>query len=380
MKRIGRHYALSIAFWMSLSFLIAWQSHHTVINSVVPTPLRDVFLLFGVRYLTVALLTPPLIYIVERWPIPASAPVAGALAYAAGYVPFSLAFAVLRWCMLPPWISETQSWDWSRWTLQAIPEIFYGTFVDVILLYIGIVVAAHAYAYFSLSRRQEMERLQLRQSLAQSELQALKIQLHPHFLFNTLHGISTLIDVNPPTAKDALRKLSTLLRVALAHGGTDLVELAEEMRFLESYLDLEHLRLGARLRFEMQVSPPARNALVPQLILQPLIENAIVHGVACSREGGWIEISANPKGEQLELRVRNSVAGQSERGMGFGIPNVRARLQHLYADDASFEFAIDADDIACATLLVPMLAGPAARVSNGVPSSTATETPTACAS
>ncbi len=321
---------------MLLSFLVSWQTHHTVVDALRPTPLRDLFLLFGARYLSVALLTPPLVYIVEYWPIGASAPVRRSLAYVVGYVPFTLAFAVIRWCMLPPWVSETQSW--APRTPGAVLELAYGSFVDVPLLYIGILVAAHTYFYFSLTRQQELERLQLRQSLTQSELQALKIQLHPHFLFNTLQGISALIDVNPSTAQNALRKLSTLLRAALTHSGSDLVELADELRFLESYLELEQLRLGSRLRSNVRISPEIRNVLVPQFILQPLIENAIVHGVACSRDGGWIEIFARRSSDHLELCVRNSLAGQSERGLGLGIQNVKARLRHLYADDASFEF------------------------------------------
>jgi hypothetical protein len=356
-KRIGRDYAVSIIFWLLLSFLVSWQTHYTVANSLRPTPLHDLFLLFGARYLSVALLTPPLIYIVEYWPIGASAPIRRSLTYLAGYMPFSLAFALIRWCILPPWASETQSWV--PRTPRGILELAYGTFVDVPLLYIGILVAAHTYFYFSLSRQQEMERLQLHQSLTQSELQALKIQLHPHFLFNTLQGISTLIDVNPSTAKIALRQLSTLLRAALTHSGSDLIELAEELRFVESYLDLEQLRLGSRLISDVRIPPHTRNALVPQLILQPLIENAIVHGVACSREGGWIEILATNSGDRLQLCVRNSVSGQSERGLGLGIRNVKARLRHLYADDASFEFLINDDRVACATLVVPALTGPA---------------------
>jgi two-component system LytT family sensor kinase len=371
LKRIGRDYVLSITAWMLLSFLVAWQAHHTVVNAMVPTPLRDLFMLFGVRYFTVALLTPPLIYIVEHWPIGAAAPWQRTLVYLAAYVPFSLAFAVIRWCLLPPWLSETQSWG--KRTPGAILELAYGTFADVLLLYIAILIAAHTYFYFSLSRRQEMERLQLRQSLTQSELQALKIQLHPHFLFNTLQGISTLIDVNPSTAKTALRKLSTLLRIALSHSGTDLVELVDELKFLESYLDLEQLRLGPRLRSAIQVPSQSRNALIPQLILQPLIENAIVHGVACSREGGWIEICAATSGDRLQIQVRNSVAGQSERGMGLGIPNVKARLRHLYAEDASFDFSISEDKVACASLVVPALTRSAVPEANIVSSSRATE-------
>jgi two-component system, LytTR family, sensor kinase len=369
LKRIGRDYAVSIIFWMMLSFLVSWQTHHTVVDSLRPTPLRDLLLLFGARYLSVALLTPPLVYIVEYWPIGASAPIRRSLAYLAGYVPFSLAFAVIRWCILPPWVSQTQSW--AHRTPGAVLGLAYGSFVDVPLLYIGILIAAHTYFYFSLSRQQEMERLELRQSLTQSELQALKTQLHPHFLFNTLQGISTLIDVNPSSAQHALRKLSTLLRVALAHSGSDLVELADELRFVESYLDLEQLRLGSRLRADVRIPVHTRNALVPQLILQPLIENAIVHGVACSRDGGWIEILGRHLGDRLELRVRNSVAGQSEPGMGLGIQNVKARLRHLYADDANFEFVINDDRVACATLVVPALTGPSVFAASDVRSTTA---------
>ena len=353
LRRVGRDYAISIAFWLLLSFLIAWQTHHTVVYGPAPTPLRDLILLFGVRYLTVALLTPPLVYIVERWPVGGDVALRHALGYLVGYVPFSLVFATIRWCMWPPWESETQSWG--HRTPEAILGLAYGTFADILLLYIGIVVAAHTYFYFSLSRRQEIEQLRLRQSLAQSELQALKIQLHPHFLFNTLQGISTLIDVDPATAKNVLRKLSTLLRSALTRSGADLVELAEEIKFLESYLDLEQLRLGPRLKSTFHVSPQARNVMIPQLILQPLIENAIVHGVACSREGGWVEIFATHTGDQLRVQVRNSVKGNSEPGTGFGIQNVKARLRHLYADDASFEFVRGQDGVAIATLLLPVL-------------------------
>jgi len=354
-RRVARDYAISIAFWLLLSFLISWQAHHTVVYGPEPTPLRDLLLLFGVRYLTVALLTPPLVYVVERWPIGGAAALRHAAGYLVGYVPFSLVFALIRWCMCPPWVTETQSWG--QRTAGAILELAYGTFADILLLYIGIVVAAHTYFYFSLSRRQEFEQLQLRQSLAQSELQALKIQLHPHFLFNTLQGISTLIDLEPATAKTVLRKLSVLLRTALARSGTDLVELAEEIKFLESYLDLEQLRLGPRLKSTFHVSPQARNVMIPQLILQPLIENAIVHGVASSREGGWVEVFATHTGSHLQVQVRNSVKGHSEPGTGFGIQNVKARLRHLYVDDASFEFVLDKDGIAIATLLLPVLMG-----------------------
>src|SRR5207302_2044101 len=114
----------------------------------------------------------------------------------------------IRWLRLPPWRDETNSWG--PRSLEMLFELLYGTFADVLLLYLSVVVAAHAYAYFVHGQRQEIERLELRQSLAQSELQALRAQLHPHFLFNTLQGISTLIETDRVTAQGMLRALAAL--------------------------------------------------------------------------------------------------------------------------------------------------------------------------
>ena len=125
-----------------------------------------------------------------------------------------------------------------------------------------------------------------------SDLQSLRTQLHAHFLFNALQGISTLTDSDPGRAKAMILKLSELLRAALRYGDSDLVALGEELKSIEHYLDLEGMRLGDRLQVRWNVQPETRRMLVPQLILQPLVENAIVHGIACCRGGGWIQITA----------------------------------------------------------------------------------------
>jgi two-component system LytT family sensor kinase len=353
LRRIGRDYVISIAFWLTLSLLIARQEYTFSAVEHLRISFREILILYGVRYLTVALLTPPLFYIVERWPINVPGAVRRTLAYLAGFVPFSIAFGVIRWCMLPPWLEQTQSWGpRDPYTLFLI---IYDTFADVFLLYLGIAVAAHAYAYFYRSQRQEIERLELRQALAQSELQALKIQLHPHFLFNTLHGISTLIDTDKAAAKNMLVRLSTLLRSALKHGSSDLVPFREELEFLESYLDLEKMRLGKRLEVRWHISQETRDALVPQLILQPLVENAIVHGIACCREGGWVEIGSTRSGDALHIEIRNSIGGQGQAGLGLGLPNTHARLKYLYSDESTFDFQIHASGVAAANLTLPAL-------------------------
>lgn len=358
LRPVLRAYALSIAFWMPLSVLVGWQTYFLERKSHLPVVLPSLLMVYAARYFTVALLTPPMFYTVIRWPASFMG-LRRVGAYALGYVPFACAFAVIRWVVLPPWMEETLSFG--PRSLHTLFELGYNTFADVLLLYLGIVVAAHAYTYFVRDQQHEMERLRLRQSLTQNELQALRAQLQPHFLFNTLQGVSTLIETNPPTAQAMLHTLGSLLRTVLKHDSTDLISLREELEFLRGYLDLEQMRLGSRLAVRWRVAPDAEAALVPQLLLQPLVENAIVHGVAPARDGGWIEIDAAVRDDRLLIEIRNSVAGASPQGLRVGLVNVSARLKHLYSEDAQFEFFVEAESkTAVARVLVPAFADPMA--------------------
>jgi len=352
-KLVVRAYALSLLFWMPLSLLVGWQSYSIESTQHLPVVLANELLVYAARYFSVALLTPPIFYWVNRWPV-SGAELRRIGGYLLGYIPFTCAFALIRWLVLPPWMEDTASWGArSLWTLSQLAS---GTFADVFLLYLGVLIAAHAYAYFIRGQQQEMDRLRLRQSLAQSELQALKAQLHPHFLFNTLQGVSTLIGTDPDKAQTMLFTMATLLRVVLKHGSADLVSLGDELQFLRAYLELEHMRLGPRLTVRWNIAPGAEQALIPQLLLQPLLENAIVHGIANARDGGWIEISLRILDNCVEGEIRNSIAGPSQPGVGVGLANVKARLQHLYADDANatFDFRIEGAQ-AIARVRVPAL-------------------------
>lgn len=183
------------------------------------------------------------------------------------------------------------------------------------------------------------------------------MQLHPHFLFNTLHGISTLIDTEQNTAKLMIVKLSSLLRTALEQGSSDLIPLSSELKFVENYLELEKMRFGPRLQVNWSIGADASPMLVPQLILQALVENASRHGVASSREGGWVNIAAHRKNGEFELSVRKNVGPKRLRGTGVGLRNTEARLKYLYGDEAEFTFREDADHTATATLTLPALGG-----------------------
>ena len=354
--RIAGAYALSVLVWLAAAPLISWQMFSLERMEHLPVAYHDLLLVYGARYLTVALLTPPIFYFVNRWPVTSGAVLRRSSAYVLGYVPFSLAFALLRWLILPPWLEQTLSFG--PRTLESLISLTYGTFADVLFLYLSVVVGAHAYTYFVLGQRQEIERLELRQSLAQSELQTLRSQLHPHFLITTRQGLSTLINTDRQTAQTMLFTLAELLRTALKHGTADLVSVREELDFLKAYLYLEQLRLGKRLEVRWRVSPEVHEAFIPQLLLQPLIENAIVHGVSSSQRPGWVQIEASTLDEHLHVVIRNSVGGVSQPGLGVGIANTKARLRYLYGDDATFEFAVVDGQGAAAHITIPAFRTP----------------------
>lgn len=352
-KAIVRAYLISIGVWTALSLLTGWEYRIFDQSLNIHSSLPDMLILAESRGLAYALLTPPLFYIVRRC-VPGARYLFSYLgAYCLGLVPFMVLYVCIRWAVVPPWDAVLQ---------QYVPrsghgplELLRSGFADQITMYIAIVVAAHAYVYYERLRKQELEKYEIQQALAASELQVLKMQLHPHFLFNTLHGISAMIDIDPGGAKVMVVKLSSLLRTALEHGSSDLIRLQEELALVEEYLDLEKMRFGSRLRIEWSIDPQTRQMLVPHLILQVLVENAIRHGVAGSRRGGWVEISSQRSNGSFRLQVRNSVSAEPKSGTGVGLRNTDARLRHLYANEATFSFALCDDGTATATLVLPVL-------------------------
>jgi hypothetical protein len=334
---------------MGLASLAAGEDKVHLWERGLHTSYWTALLVDGGFLLSTALMTPPVFAIVHRYPIAKPIRVGRVTGYVLGSALYTVACVSLRWILLPPWNAPAQSFE--QRSLHGLLTGFY-VFAEIIWNYIIVLAAAHAYEYFKRARDQELE---LQRALAASELQALKSQLHPHFLFNTLQGISALIDTEKEHAKVMILKVSNLLRTALQYASTDVISLDHELRFVEDYLGLEKMRLEDRLEVRWQIDPATRQMLVPQLIMQPLVENAIFHGVACCRGGGWIEISSRRVGEMLEIIIRNSVGGKSRAGTGLGLQNIRGRLKHLYEDDAALHFGQGGDGIAVASLLLPAL-------------------------
>jgi two-component system, LytTR family, sensor kinase len=349
-SRTARAYLWSILIWLSLAPLAAGENTVTLRDSGLYVPYWIALVSCSAWMTTAALLTPSLFALVRRYPISERHRAGRVAGYLLGTLPYLAFSACIRWVLLP--LFDFTAHQFGHRTLHALVAIIH-IFSFQIWCYLAIVVAAHAYYAFLRAKAQELERSELQQALAASELQTLKSQLHPHYLFNTLHGIATLVDSDRARAKASVLKLSNLLRTSLEYGNSDLITLEEELKFVRSYLELEQMRLGERLQISWDVDPETRETLVPQLILQPLVENAILHGISCCRKGGWVQIVSGKTGDRVELEIRNSVGGKSQEGLGLGHRNTTARIKHMYANEGAFGFRIDEDDVAVATLSFP---------------------------
>ena len=344
-------YGLSIAFWMPLAALLAWQQYRIAQEEHLKVSLASLLVLGGVRFFTIALLTPPIFWIAAKAPISAGNVVRRMIYYLAGFIPFVLLFAVIRWTLLPPYFPETQ--QWGHRTFAALIGLTYTTFGDELVFYLAVVIAAHAAVFFQRIQRQELEQMALKEALAQSELHTLQMQIQPHFLFNTLNGISSLVHSDAGRAEQMILRLSSLLRRTLKQDGSDLVTLTDELRLAEDYLDIEGMRLGSRMSVSWDIEAETRDLLVPQFMFQLLIENGVKHGIANCRGQGWIEITSKQSQQGLKLEVKNSVNGEIRQGMGVGHQNIRTRLSLLYGSDARLLFH-HRDKVAVATLVLPI--------------------------
>lgn len=352
-RPVVQAYLLSIGIWTTFSLLTGWNYLIFDRTAKLQSTLGDMILLAEARGLAYAILTPPIFYIVGHYSATTSKWARICLAYLTGLAPFMVIFGSIRWLILPPWDTKLGHFI-SRSAASPFAFIRDDT-ADIITNYLVIVFAAHAYGYFEKMRLHELERSKYEQALAASQLQTLRMQLQPHFLFNTLHGISTLIDSDGASAKAMIVSLSRLLRRALELSGSDLIPLQEELTFINEYLDLEKMRFGARLEVTQAIEPDTLRVLVPQMILQPLVENAIRHGIAGSREKGWIKIVSRQSDAGLELIVNNSIGDTRRPGKGVGLKNTESRLKHLYSNEATFSFEMDGGHGATASISIPAL-------------------------
>ena len=204
----------------------------------------------------------------------------------------------------------------------------------------ALVLAWHAVTYYREMRDRQLQSLELESLLRHAELQALRNQLNPHFLFNTLHSIAELVTENPTLAEQLILRLGQLFRRALHSSSAETVPLADEIDFVKCYLEIEQMRLGERLQVHWDIGSEVLNARVPNLLLQPLVENAIQHGIAPTGGPGNLTIRAERLDENLRLQVRDDGPGLPQASplrVGTGLANTQSRLHRLYGVQHRFE-------------------------------------------
>ncbi len=209
------------------------------------------------------------------------------------------------------------------------------------VIYAGVVVAGQALDYYRRSRRDALRNALLEAQLAEARLEAIRMQLHPHFLFNTLHTISALMARDVPAARRMMTQLSDLLRFSLEQEGGDEVPLAEEIAFLERYVEIQRARFPDRLQVDLDVEPSAERVMVPRFLLQPLVENAIRHGVDRRPRPGRVVVRAREADYRLRIEVEDNGPGFPDAHdlsrEGVGLRSTRARIEHLYGPDGRLD-------------------------------------------
>lgn len=355
-RRWGR-VLLIFLIWTFIGIVFTLQGYFTSYRSERPVKFVDAaYLQFTWSYLW-ALATPLVLWAASRLPIERNNWLRSALLH----VPISLVLSVVVTALghVVTWLywglSQGRPWSWER-----MGRFVIANFSESIGIYMLIALISYAFSYYRRFREGQLRTLQLEAQLSQAQLQALKMQLHPHFLFNTLHSISALLNKDANAARRMITRLGDFLRLTLENSGSQEVTLQQEMEFLSCYLEIERIRFQDRLTTRIDVAQQALDAKVPNLLLQPIVENAIRHGIAPRSTPGLIEIEAKQRNGTLRIQVRDNGPGlpahrTSENlfKRGLGLANTETRLERLYGSDHLFDLSNDPDGGMVVTMEIP---------------------------
>ncbi len=352
------------ASWSLFAAFMALEEHYTA--QVIGKPMTWAYTFraeFTYAYLW-ALLTPCILWLAKRFPVDYRSWYRMAPLHAAACVLIVTVQKSAYILLVPAYSPQWRVHDLSSWLRSVTVSLDYG-----VLLYGIVLLIHHTVEYYARYQKGRVRASQLETRLAQAQLNALKMQLHPHFLFNTLHSISTLVNEDPEAAEAMIARLSELLRLSLENTGAQEVPLSQELEFVERYLEIEQIRFEDRLRIQFDIDPRTLDAQVPNLILQPLVENAIRHGIG-QNSGGKVEIRASLVEGKLLLQVLDDgvgLAGECSNRPGLGLTNTRARLETIYGKAHDFVLRNASNGGAEAAIRIPFRpqAQPAGHDRNG---------------
>jgi two-component system LytT family sensor kinase len=332
-----------IAVWAMLGVIYAGPIYMEVRAEQMGHAAWRVFLWGILTWLAWAPLTPAIIWFARRYSLIDGEWKKNIFVHLAAFILMSVlhsAAATAIALSIDPFegMGDSPKTFWPRFLLRV-----QGSFGSDLLVYGGVIGICYAFDYYRKYREREFLASRLETQLAQAQLESLRMQLHPHFLFNTLNSVVGLVrDNRNQAAVSMLVGLSDLLRHTLEHSSRQEVELREEINFIKLYLSIQEMRFSDRLRLEFNIDPATAKAMVPNLILQPLTENALRHGIARSAESGVIGISSAVENGFLRLLVYDNGAGlpddwQMKGSAGIGLANTIARLQQLYDENHEFD-------------------------------------------
>ena len=343
----------AFGFWTLFGLFWSIQAHYEYSQTPKPMSWRSAFFAeFTYAYLACAL-TPFVLYLADRYPFTNRPWFRNAFVHLCGLVTFAFV-EKLAWDLI------VNPWYYGRnFTVhKALNSVFVASDMNA-MLYGLIVLAKYAGEYYRRYQAGVAMAAELQAQLAQAQLLSLKMQLNPHFLFNTLHSISALIQEDPEGAETMIARLSDLLRISLDNPSEQEVPLRQELDFLKLYLEIEQIRFEDRLTVQFEIDSEAMEALVPNMILQPLVENAIKHGIANRSEGGRVVIAAKKRATDLLLRVYDNGSDLPADAIfsfkeGVGLATTRGRLDRLYGDRQRLELEVPEAGGLVARIILPL--------------------------
>ena len=351
-RRAVQRTALIFGIWTLVAFITTQQQYVTLAYAGEPVAWRRLFVGSLASMWLWAAFTPPMIWLARRFRVDRSNWVR--------LVPLHFLFGV-GLSVVDALVDRAWGPLVSAFPTRDFPfavAVVRGLFINLIC-YVTIVALTYAVDYAALSREREVAAVRLKAQLADAHLHALQSQLRPHFLFNTLNTIAEQLYTDPAGADRLITKLGALLRASFTSPGEHELTLREEMEFLHNYLEIVRVRFRGRLTTHVDVAPDALDARVPNLILQPLVENALRHGIEPLEVGGGVEVFGRRRADRLELEVRDT--GRGLRGdllrEGVGLRNTRERLEQLYGGEHEFSIRNRAGGGVVAAISLPYRSG-----------------------
>ena len=358
-----RRIAIIWGIWTLIGIVFTLQMYFTSYRSERPALLVDSLYLQMVWAYLWALATPMVLWAAHKLPLERNNWIRNSLLH----LPISIILSgivtaighIMLWLYLPLG---------RPFSFERMGRFVLANFSEGIGIYMLIALTSYALNYYRRYHEGQVRTLQLEAQLSKAQLEALKMQLHPHFLFNTLHSISALLTQDTEAARKMITRLGDFLRLTLENSGSEEVTLQQEMEFLTCYLAIERIRFQDRMLTRIDIAEDTLNAKVPNLILQPIVENAIRHGIASRSTPGLIEIEAKHINGLVRIQVRDNGPGLSEHRIsenlfnrGLGLANTGQRLERLYGSRHLFDLRNNPNGGFVVTMEIPFHHGDATK-------------------